>query len=137
MSFRLEPIRRSNLQFDEQLPLYAWQEDIDFSMRLQPHGRIVKSEALRGVHLGIKAGRTSGVRLGYSQIANPIYLLRKGTMSWKHARKLMGRNVLANLARSLRPEPWVDRKGRLKGNLLAFLDLAVGRISPQRILQLD
>ncbi|MGA7807102.1 glycosyltransferase family 2 protein [Bradyrhizobium sp.] len=137
MSFRLEPIRRSNLQFDEHLPLYAWQEDIDFSMRLQPHGRIVKSEALRGVHLGIKAGRTSGVRLGYSQIANPIYLLRKGTMSWKHARKLMGRNVLANLARSLRPEPWVDRKGRLKGNLLAFVDLAVGRISPQRILQLD
>jgi GT2 family glycosyltransferase len=136
MSFRLKPIRYSNLLFDENLPLYAWQEDIDFSMRLLPHGRIVKSEALRGVHLGIKAGRTSGVRLGYSQIANPVYLMRKGTMPWKRAGRLMGRNFLANLIRSLRPEPWVDRKGRLKGNLLALADLATGRISPGRILQL-
>jgi len=137
MAFRLEPVRRYKILFDENLPLYGWQEDIDFSMQLQPHGRIVKSEALRGVHLGIKIGRTSGVRFGYSQIANPIYLLRKGTMSWKHARMLMGRNLLANLARSFRPEPWVDRKGRLKGNLLALMDLTIGRISPRRILQLD
>ncbi len=137
VAFRLEPVRRYKILFDENLPLYGWQEDIDFSMQLQPHGRIVKSEALRGVHLGIKIGRTSGVRFGYSQIANPIYLLRKGTMSWKHARMLMGRNLLANLARSFRPEPWVDRKGRLKGNLLALMDLTIGRISPRRILQLD
>jgi hypothetical protein len=137
MSFRMKPIRDFNLQFDENLPLYAWQEDIDFSMRMLPHGRIVKSEALRGVHLGIKAGRTSGVRLGYSQIANPVYLLRKGTMSWKHARRQMGRNFLANLVRSLQSEPWVDRKGRLKGNLLALFDLVTGRISPSRILELD
>jgi GT2 family glycosyltransferase len=137
MAFRLEPVRRCKILFDENLPLYGWQEDIDFSMRLLPHGRIVKSEALRGVHLGIKVGRTSGVRFGYSQIANPVYLLRKGTMSWKHARMLMGRNLLANLARSFYPEPWVDRKGRLKGNMLALIDLIVGRISPRRILQLD
>jgi hypothetical protein len=137
MSFRLEPVRRCKLLFDENLPLYGWQEDIDFSMRLAPHGRLVKSEALRGVHLGIKVGRTSGVRFGYSQIANPVYLLRKGTMSWKHARTLMGRNLLANLARSLYPEPWVDRKGRLKGNAMALMDLVIGRISPRRILQLD
>jgi glycosyltransferase involved in cell wall biosynthesis len=137
MSFRLKPIRDFNLQFDENLPLYAWQEDIDFSMRMLPHGRIVKSEALRGVHLGFKAGRTSGVRLGYSQIANFVYLLRKGTMPWKHARRQMGRNFLANLIRSLRPEPWVDRKGRLKGNLLALFDLVMGRLSPTRILELD
>jgi hypothetical protein len=137
MSFRLEPVRRHKILFDENLPLYGWQEDIDFSMRLARHGRNVKSEALRGVHLGVKVGRTSGVRFGYSQIANPVYLLRKGTMSWKHARKLMGRNLLANLARSFHPEPWVDRKGRLKGNMLALIDLATGRLSPRRILQLE
>jgi hypothetical protein len=44
---------------------------------------------------------------------------------------------LANLARSLYPEPWVDRKGRLKGNAMALMDLVIGRISPRRILQLD
>ncbi len=137
MCFRLEPIRRHGLLFDENLPLYGWQEDIDFALRLAPYGRVIKSSALRGVHLGIKVGRTSGVRFGYSQIANPVYLIRKGTMSWKHARMLMWRNLAANLVRSFYPEPWVDRKGRLKGNVLALIDMALGRISPRRILQLD
>jgi GT2 family glycosyltransferase len=136
MAFRTEPVRQNNILFDENLPLYGWQEDIDFSVRLAPYGRIVKAKNLRGVHLGIKVGRTSGLRFGYSQIANPIYLIRKGTMSWKHALRLMWRNIAANLVRSLRPEPWIDRKGRLKGNLLALMDMAKGRISPSRILQL-
>ncbi len=92
---------------------------------------------MRGVHLGIKSGRTSGVRFGYSQIANPIYLIRKGTMSWQHAKMLMWRNLAANLIRSFHPEPWIDRKGRLKGNMLALVDMAIGRISPHRILKMD
>jgi hypothetical protein len=137
MAFRLKPVIEHGILFDENLPLYGWQEDIDFSLRVRPHGRIVKSAALRGVHLGIKLGRTSGVRFGYSQIANPIYLIRKGSMSWRHANKLMWRNIAANIARSFFPEPWVDRKGRLKGNLLALIDIARGRSSPGRILQLD
>jgi glycosyltransferase involved in cell wall biosynthesis len=137
MAFRLAPIRANNLLFDENLPLYGWQEDIDFSTRLASFGRIVKSDELMGVHLGVKAGRTSGVRYGYSQIVNPIYLFRKGTMSSKHARRLMSRNVLANLIRSLWPEPWVDRKGRLRGNFLALVDIIKKRDSPVRILQLD
>jgi GT2 family glycosyltransferase len=136
MSFRLKAIVDHGLLFDENLPLYGWQEDIDFSRRLHPYGRIVLSGMLRGVHLGIKLGRTSGVRFGYSQIANPIYLIRKGSMSPRHGNMIMLRNVVANFARSLFPEPWVDRRGRLKGNLLALLDITRGRISPDRILKL-
>lgn len=136
MSFRLKAIVEHGISFDENLPLYGWQEDIDFSRRLHPYGRIVLSGMLRGVHLGIKLGRTSGVRFGYSQIANPIYLIRKGSMPWRYANKIMWRNIAANLARSLYPEPWVDRRGRLKGNLLALVDMMRGRISPSRILRL-
>jgi GT2 family glycosyltransferase len=136
MAFRLKPVIAHDILFDENLPLYGWQEDIDFSLRVRPYGRIVKSAALCGVHLGIKLGRTSGVRFGYSQVANPVYLIRKGSMSWRHAGKLMWRNIAANIARSFFPEPWVDRKGRLKGNLLALIDIARGRDSPGRILQL-
>jgi hypothetical protein len=36
--------------------------------------------------------------------------------------------------RSLFPEPWIDRKGRLKGNLIALADIVLGRISPRRII---
>jgi GT2 family glycosyltransferase len=134
MAFRLAPVRQHDVMFDENLPIYGWQEDIDFSRRLAPFGRIVRSEQLRGVHLGTKRGRTSGVQLGYSQIANPIYLVRKGTVSW---RQIMWRNFAANLVRSLRPEPWIDRRGRLKGNILALIDIAKGRMSPNRIMGMN
>jgi len=136
MAYRIHYVRDNQLKFDENLPLYGWQEDIDFSLQVAPFGRLVKSDLLMGVHLGVKAGRTSGVRLGYSQIANPVYLSKKGTMSWQHARKLISKNIAANLARSIYPEPWIDRHGRLKGNLLALMDLLRGKASPARILQL-
>jgi glycosyltransferase involved in cell wall biosynthesis len=136
MAFRMDPIRQYGLSFDENLPLYGWQEDIDFSRQLSGLGRIIDTNVLRGVHLGTKGGRTSGTRFGYSQIANPIYMFRKGTMSARFAGSLIWRNVLANLGKSFRPEPWIDRRGRLRGNWLAFRDLITRRLSPQRILEL-
>ncbi len=136
MAFRMRYVRDNRIRFDENLPLYGWQEDMDFSYQVARYGRLAKNYLLRGVHLGAKAGRTSGIRLGYSQIANLVYLGRKGTISWRHARKQMSRNIAANLVRSIYPEPWVDRRGRLKGNLLGLLDLLRGRASPARILQL-
>lgn len=137
MAFRLAPIRKHGVRFDARLPLYSWLEDVDFSRQLAPCGRIVRAASLRGVHLGVKMGRTSGIRFGYSQIANPIYLNRKGTIRRGHAMRMMTRNVLANLGKSLTPEPWVDRRGRLQGNLLAFGDLLRHRLDPERVLSLD
>jgi hypothetical protein len=99
-------------------------------------GRLLKCDALAGVHLGEKAGRTSGKRLGYSQIANPIYLLKKGTIPPDLARRLMRGNLASNLLRSFRPEPYIDRRGRLAGNLLALIDLPRGRLDPRRVLEL-
>lgn len=122
--------------FDERLPLYAWQEDRDFSVRLRPYGRIVRTPALTGVHLGTRSGRSPGVRLGYSQIANPYYLVRKGTFAPHDALHLAGKNIAANLAKAFFPEPWIDRKGRLKGNMMALRDMATGRIAPERVLDL-
>ena len=134
MSMRAGAI--DDARFDERLALYGWQEDIDFSARVGRGGRIVRSTRLIGVHLGVKSGRVSGLRFGYSQIVNPIYLARKGTMPKGFALSLMARNLAANLARSIRPEPYVDRRGRLKGNMLAALDLLRGRVTPERILRL-
>lgn len=134
MAVRLEPVVRNAIQFDEQLPLYAWLEDVDFSRQLARHGRIVRVSTMRGVHLGIKVGRSPGMRLGYSQIANPLYLIGKGTFSWRRALTLMTRNLAANLVRSLHPEPFIDRRGRVRGNARALFDLAAGRLRPSRIL---
>ncbi|NHN85037.1 glycosyltransferase [Acetobacter musti] len=133
MAFRMDAIRRYHLCFDEKLPLYAWYEDMDFSRRLLPQGRIVRAEAATGVHLGSKSGKTSGVRLGYSQIANPVYLARKGTYPWDHALRSAGRHTLINIVRSIRPESWIDRRGRMNGNWRAWKDLLLGRLDPERI----
>jgi GT2 family glycosyltransferase len=125
-----------DIRFDERLPLYGWQEDIDFTSRLGTHGRLVGLNTLYGVHLGVKAGRVSGVRFGYSQLINPVYLVRKGTMPATFAFNLIWRNIAANTVKSLWPEPYIDRRGRLKGNMLAALHLVRGRDEPEYILNL-
>lgn len=137
MAIRLDPVRKFALRFDERLPLYGWLEDVDFSRQLAPYGRIVKSLRLRGVHLGTKrAGRSPGRQLGYSQISNPFYLARKGTLAWSRAIQQAMRNISANIFGSFKPEPWVDRRGRLAGNLMAMYDLVLGKISPERVLEI-
>ncbi|SLJ95884.1 glycosyltransferase family 2 protein [Novosphingobium mathurense] len=120
-------------RFDERLRLYAWQEDIDFAASVGRNGRIVQTFAFAGVHRGVKLGRTPGMKLGYSQIVNPSYLVRKGTMSHRFAARLMLRNLAANHLKAFRPEPWVDRAGRVKGNWIGLFDLIRGRLTPERI----
>jgi len=124
------------LAFDENLPLYGWQEDIDFTFQLGRRGRLVKVAKLQGVHLGVRSGKTPGKQLGYSQIANPIYLLRKRTIPRKLAMKLLFKNPVANIVKLVAPEPHIDRVGRLQGNLLALVDMISGRLDPRRIEQL-
>lgn len=134
MAMRVRDI--GHQRFDERLVLYGWQEDTDFTARVAQGGKIVRLNWLPGVHLGVKGGRTTGVRFGYSQIANPLYLVGKGTVGAGFAANLMVRNLIANLVKSIKPEPWVDRRGRLKGNVMALADAVRGRASPERVLSL-
>jgi GT2 family glycosyltransferase len=124
------------IRFDERLPHYGWQEDTDFSRRVAGGRRIMQDNRLCGVHLGVKSGRVSGVRFGYSQIANPIYLVRKRTLPVRWAMRLIARNLASNVIGSMWPEPHIDRLGRLKGNAIAALHLLRGRVEPEYILKL-
>ncbi|UYO38357.1 glycosyltransferase family 2 protein [Rhodopseudomonas palustris] len=123
-------------RFDENLPLYAWQEDIDFAARVGRQGGLALTTAFAGVHQGVKAARLAGVRLGYSQIVNPMYLMRKGTLSVKAGIRLIARNLVMNHVRAFKPEPWIDRRGRCKGNWIGILDLVIGRDHPKNILSI-
>jgi GT2 family glycosyltransferase len=134
MAFRTSAI--NGTRFDERLPLYGWQEDLDFGARIGLSGKIAKVGRLRGVHMGIKSGRVSGARLGASQIINNVYLWRKGTMPLKSAVKFAGRNVAANLLGSFRPQPFIDRRGRLKGNIMGLLQVLRGRLDPEYVERL-
>lgn len=120
-------------EFDEVLPLYGWQEDQDYSSQIAQHGRLIYLPDCKGVHLGSSSGRTSGLRLGYSQIINPIYLIRKGTMSKKKAYKFIARHLVANSVKSFIINHRIDYRGRLRGNLRALKDLGLGVCDPRQI----
>jgi GT2 family glycosyltransferase len=131
MAFRVSAI--GDLRFDERLVLYGWLEDRDFGASLAKRGgRLAKFASARGVHMGVKSGRVAGDRLGYSQVVNPIYMLRKGTMTFSQVAGQIFRNLASNIAGVVKPEPFIDRKGRLRGNFLGFLDVLRGRLEPER-----
>ncbi|RQH04139.1 glycosyltransferase family 2 protein [Paraburkholderia dinghuensis] len=131
MAFRARSI--AGLRFDERLVLYGWQEDRDFGGQIWNRGdRVVRINTALGVHLGVKRGRVSGCRLGYSQVINPFYLVKKKTMPLRPALNHVVRNVASNIVRSVAPEPWIDRRGRLRGNLIGLWDFCRGRLTPER-----
>lgn len=133
MAYRLSAV--GDTRFDERLPLYGWQEDVDFAARIP--GARIKTDAFAGVHRGTKSGReTAGHRLGYSQLVNTWYLWRKGSLPGRFAARLALRNFAANHAKALRPEPWIDRTARARGNWIALRDIATGRADPGRILDM-
>lgn len=133
-SFRAADV--GSLRFDERLPLHGWQEEIDFTSQMRRAGRIVSLGDLLGIHLAVRNTRSNGISFGYTQIVNPVYLVRKGTLPLGFALELMCRNIAANTLRCLRPEPHVDRRGRLRGNLLGAFHVLTGRIEPERVLRL-
>jgi GT2 family glycosyltransferase len=134
MAYRYSAIH--DLTFDERLPLYAWHEDSDFRGQVERRGHFVRAEHLWGVHLGHKQGRGNGVTLGYSQIANALYLAKKGNVPSGFLARTAAKNVIVNALRSFRPEPFVDRRGRLRGNMIALRDFIRGQIAPERVLEL-
>lgn len=135
MAFRASAI--VDIRFDERLVLYGWQEDRDFGGQIWNRGyRVVRINTALGVHLGVKRGRVSGRKLGYSQVINPLYLVSKKTMPMRDALDHVMRNVASNVVRSFAPEPWVDRRGRLGGNLIGLWDFVRGRLTPERAARL-
>jgi hypothetical protein len=131
MAFRCESIGVT--RFDENLPRYAWQEDMDFAGQLASTGKVIRTNDFAGVHRGVKKGRGNGTDLGFSQIVNPVYLVCKGTMTLRKALTLMSCNFIANHLKVFRPEPYVDRRGRLRGNWVGLLHLIQGKVDPMAL----
>jgi GT2 family glycosyltransferase len=132
---RAAPVRE--LKFDERLPLYSWLEDHDLARRLMRLGPLAEVDDCVIVHrAAASGGRQSHVRLGYSQVMNPVYLARKGSFpTWLAAQQIfrpMAKNIVCSVAGS--SAAW--RRERLRGNAKATGDIIRGRITPERIVTL-
>jgi glycosyltransferase involved in cell wall biosynthesis len=132
MAFRLETIE--GMTFDERLALSGWLEDLDFGLRAGTRGKIISTDLVWGVHLGVTNARASGLKFGYSQVVNPWYLMRKGIIKRIDALMRISRGFAGNAIMVLAfKKSHVDRLGRLKGNLMGIKDIIVGRWAPERI----
>ena len=134
MAFRAKMIE--HLTFDERLILYGWLEDRDFAFRAGIEGRLIWPDAIWGVHLGTKRARGSGLRFGYSQVVNPWYLMKKGTMTPYDVGRHIFIGLAANTLGCCFPSSHVDRWGRLKGNIIGISDILFGRWAPEMISEL-
>jgi len=134
MAFRMSAI--AEMQFDERLVLYGWLEDKDFSRKAAKNGGLVQCNLLVGVHLGLQSGRVSGKKYGYSQVVNAWYLYRKGTLSLREATVNILKALTANAAKAVGTQGHIDRRGRLRGNLVGVAHLLSGTCRPERAAQL-
>jgi hypothetical protein len=81
-------------------------------------------------------GRQAHLRLGYSQVMNPVYLNRKGSFPlWLAAQQLV-RPVAKNVVLSATGPATSWRRERLRGNGKAAADIVRRRITPERIVEL-
>jgi GT2 family glycosyltransferase len=104
------------LRFDERLAEYGFMEDWDFFARLRGYGDTGYAANCGLVHLATGAGRTSHRKFGFSQITNPLYLTKKGSLPSKECLKHLCTAVAANFAGIYIS----SRRQRLIGNFLAF-----------------
>jgi GT2 family glycosyltransferase len=137
-------IRRSLMnyeKFDENLPLYAFGEDYDISMRLRRYGIIGRFEGCIGVHLKTPGGRINEVQRGYSIIANNWYFMRKGVTHLPPLPAMVRfwlvvviKLLALAVWRALKGDKSCDWAGRAKGFCIAVIDILRGRSSPGRML---
>jgi hypothetical protein len=136
-NFAFRPSGAGGERFDSRLPLYSWLEDYDFARRLMRHGALAKVDDCVIVHRGAKSGgRFAHERLGYSQMMNPTYFYHGGSFSLLVALRETVFRLGKNVVRSVRGAERHWRRERLHGNLIALGDIARGRLTPERILEL-
>jgi GT2 family glycosyltransferase/SAM-dependent methyltransferase len=68
MMWRTEIVRE--IRFDESLAGYAQAEDLDFSLRAKPYGRLVMLSTPLMRHVHAQAGRPDAFQLGYMELRN-------------------------------------------------------------------
>jgi GT2 family glycosyltransferase len=118
--------------FDENLPLYSFMEDYDFTLSCRAFGRCVKVPSAKYVHLEPSAGRVSNLLRGYSEVVNPFYIARKHRMGFR-ARIILG--CLRRTAQSIKSIP-KDGSTRFRGHVKGWTDVLLRKSDPRKILEM-
>jgi hypothetical protein len=124
-------------RFCEDLPLYGWLEDLDFSGQIRAAGDLVEESTCVGVHRGVEAARLDMRQLGYSEIANPLWLRRRRTISKLTCARIVVRRSVAAAVQSVTGPQRGEHRDRFRGVTMAVGDVVRGDLDPMRIADLD
>jgi GT2 family glycosyltransferase len=135
-------VRRTLLErerFDERLSGYSFLEDVDFARRGLRHGQVGFYSGVIYVHLRIGSGRVNDRQFGYTQMVNPFYLYRKGSLRFGELGQCWFSGLAANsiysvLGRFCGRIPDNYRR-RLSGNLNGVWEVLLGKAAPERCLR--
>lgn len=129
MMWRSSPAR--SVGFFSEFAGYAQGEDLDFSLRMRPHGKLLLACDARLQHLHDASGRPDGYRIGYMAIANRWQIHRRGladrtprdaarfVYAWGLDTLLMARHLLV-------PARWKRVASEMAGRTAAVRDIARG-----------
>jgi GT2 family glycosyltransferase len=127
MMWRTEAAR--SVRFFEGFAGYAQGEDLEFSLRMKPLGRLLMVRGARVVHAPAESGRPDAARLGYMAIRNRFEIHRRGlpgrrrrdvarfVYAWAVDTALLARHLL-------HPGRAAAAIGNVRGRLRAALELA-------------
>jgi glycosyltransferase involved in cell wall biosynthesis len=133
MHFRREAIGQEI--FDERLSLYGWLEDFDFSIRVGQNGNLYCVPQAVLCHLKEPTGRMNNRKFGFAQIMNPFYLSNKNTISFlDFLRRHLIPCTISNFLKLLTFSK--IGRDRFSGNIFAFIDIILGRCSPEDVSKL-
>lgn len=131
------------VQFDENLPSFAFAEDYEISIRLRRLGRVGRFNNAVCVHLRTPGGRVNHRRIAYAMIANNLYFLRKGSVHLPRMKAALRFVYLAmfhvpfvEFLRRCRSMSVSEMLLWWQGCGMAWMDMVLGRCQPARILEL-
>jgi GT2 family glycosyltransferase len=128
MTFRKKVVE--NEKFDENLLLYSYLDDTDFSLSASKYGLIVRTKKARLKHLRVSYGRISEVKLGFALLGNTFYVMKKHGRN----RLYIYYHMIFNLmAKALKACFIKERRPRFKGSFIAFKQILSGSFRPQNI----
>jgi GT2 family glycosyltransferase len=138
MMWRTETVR--GVRFRESFRGYAQGEDLDFSLRVRPMGRLVVTGAACAVHEHVQQSRPGWFTLGYMALHNRYVIHRDGLPNRKISDVLLFAYAWALdtilLARHLAvPGRWRQTFQQVAGRIAAAIDLVVGRQVSTRLRQ--
>lgn len=113
MTYRVNKI--VGMTFDENLQLYSFMEDWDFSYRVGLKTKLYKIHSAQAVHNQSKAGRIDYVKNGFMRIANKYYLKKKNNAITLFDYFIFVLTIIRNCLCSFNK----DRRARFKGNIIA------------------